>query len=62
MNEFNLYHITNIDAEQMVNPMKRVALFLGFIKGPMVKDWVKCWTNWVIAQMNMGRPMMDEYF
>ena len=62
MNEFNLYRITNIDAEQMVNPMKRVALFLGFIKGPLVKDWVKRWTNWVIAQMNTGRPTMDEYF
>jgi hypothetical protein len=41
MNQFNLYRITNLDAEQMVNPMKRTALFLGFIKGPNVKDWVK---------------------
>jgi hypothetical protein len=41
MNQFNLYHITNIDVEQMTNPMKQMALFLGFIKGPNIKDWVK---------------------
>ncbi len=36
-NQFNLYHITNIDAEQMTNPMKQTALFLRFLKGPNVK-------------------------
>ena len=54
--------MTNIDAEQMVNPMKRTALFLGFIKGPNVKDWVKRWTNWSIRELHNGRPSMDEHF
>jgi hypothetical protein len=62
MNQFNLYHITNIDAEQMTNPMKCTALFLGFIKGPNIKDWVKRWTNWTIDQFAMGRPTYDEHY
>jgi hypothetical protein len=62
MNQFNLYCITNIDAEQMNNPMKHAALFLGFIKGPNVKDWVKRWTNWTIDQFTMGRPTHDEHY
>jgi hypothetical protein len=33
MNAFNLYRLTNVDAEQMLNPMKRATLLLGFIKG-----------------------------
>src|SRR6266404_6433408 len=49
-NQFDLYRITNIDAEQMTNPMKRTALFLGFLKGPKVKDWVRKWTNWIVEQ------------
>ena len=41
MNVFNLYHLTNMVAEQMLNLMKWATLLLGFIKGPNVKDWVK---------------------
>jgi hypothetical protein len=62
MNQFNLYCITNLDAEQMINPMKRTALFLGFIKGPNIKDWVKRWTNWTIDQFTTGRATNDEYY
>ena len=62
MNEFSLYHLTNIGADQIDNTMKRAPLLLGFIQGENVKDWVKCWTNWTINQLNTGRPAMDEYF
>ena len=62
MNKFSLYHLTNIGADQIDNPMKRAALLLGFIQGENVKDWVKHWTNWVIDQINMGRPATDEYY
>jgi hypothetical protein len=62
MNQFNLYCITTLDAEQMINPMKRTALFLGFIKGPNVKDWVKRWTNWTIDQFTTGRATNDKYY
>src|SRR6267378_5231865 len=61
-NQFNLYRITNIDAEQMTNPMKRTALFLRFLKGPNVKDWVRKWTNWIVEQYNLGHPSTDEYY
>jgi len=59
-NQFDLYCITNINAEQMTNPMKRTALFLGFLKGPNVKDWVRKWTNWIVEQYNLGRPSTDD--
>ena len=62
INEFNLYQLANVDTKQMANPMKRATLFLGFIKGPNVKDWVKKWTNWTIAQITQGRPLNDEYY
>ena len=62
INEFNLYHLTNVDTVQMVLPMKRADLFLGFIKGPNVKDWVKKWTNWTITQVTQGRPLNNEYY
>src|ERR1700761_8171873 len=62
MHQFSLYRLANIDADQMANPMKRAALFLGFIKGPNVKDWVKRWTNWTIAEFNTGRVPTDEFY
>ena len=42
--------------------MKRAMFLLGFIQGENIKDWVKCWTNWAIDQINTGHPSMDEYF
>ena len=36
---------------------------LGFIKGPNVKDWVKCWTNWMLREYNMGTlPTSERYW
>ena len=48
--------------EQMANPMNRTALFLGFIKGPNVKDWVQRWTTWTIQEFNTGRLPTDELY
>ncbi|KAI9433356.1 hypothetical protein H4582DRAFT_2061150 [Lactarius indigo] len=62
MNEFNLYQIANIDADQMVNPMKRAALMLRFIKGPNIRDWTKKWTNWMIGEFQTGRPTTNEHY
>ncbi len=62
INEFNLYRLSNIDAEQMVNPMKHTVLMLGFIKGPNIKDWTKCWTNWMVREFTTGRPTTDEHY
>ncbi len=62
INEFNLYRLSNIDAEQMMNPIKHAALMLGFIKGPNVKDWTKRWTNWMINEFTTGRPTTDEHY
>ena len=46
----------------MTNLMKHAALFLGFIKGENVKDWVKKWTNWILNQLNAGRPTAGKYY
>src|SRR5258708_34569997 len=46
----------------MTNPMKKAALFLRFIKGTNVKDWVKRWAKWTINQFNKARPPTDEYY
>jgi hypothetical protein len=63
MNQFNLYRLSNYDAEPMVVPMKRATLLLGFIKGPLVDDWVKRWTQWAINQFAINhRPPTDEYY
>jgi hypothetical protein len=63
MNQFNLYQLSNYDAEPMVVPMKRATLLLGFIKGPLVDDWVKRWTQWAINQFAINhRPPTDEYY
>jgi hypothetical protein len=63
MNQFNLYRLSNYDAEQMVVPMKRATLLLGFIKGSLVDDWVKRWTQWAINQFSIDhRPPTDEYY
>jgi hypothetical protein len=38
-------------------------LLLGFIKGPLVDDWVKRWTQWAINQFSINhRPPTDEYY
>ena len=62
MNEFNLYCLTNIGMYQVDNPMKRVALLLGFIQGENVKDWVNCWTIWTLDQYNTGLLSTDEHY
>jgi hypothetical protein len=62
MNTFNLYRLTNIDTEQMLNPMKRATLLLGFIKGPNIKDWVKRWTTWIITQYDTGLATTDKHY
>lgn len=54
--------MTNIDTEQMTTPMKRVALFLRFIKGPAVDHWVRHWTTWTMNELTTGRVPGDEYY
>ena len=62
MNEFNLYHLTNIGADQVDDSMKRTALLLGFIQGENIKDWVKHWTIWSLNQYNTGLTSTDEHY
>ena len=52
MNQFNLYHLANMEVDQMRVPMKRAALLLGFIKGPNVDAWVKLCTDEILRRFN----------
>ena len=62
MNEFNLYCLTNIGADEVDNPMKRAVLLLRFIQGENIKDWVKHWTIWALDQYNTGLLSMDKHY
>ena len=58
MNQFNLYRLANMEADQMRMPMKRAALLLGFIKGPNVDAWVSDAT----ARLKMAEPAELSHF
>ena len=62
MNQFNLYHLANMEADQMRVPMKRVALLLGFIKGPNVDAWVKLRTDEILRHFNRTLDQHDEIY
>ena len=62
MNDFNLYRMTNLNADQIAIPMKRTALFLTYIKGPNVSDWVREKTTWAVQQLQTSRDPNDEYY
>jgi hypothetical protein len=62
MTGFNLYQLANHNADHMVNPMKCMALLLGFIQEPVVKSWLQCQTQWMVDQSTTGRPATDEEF
>ena len=62
MNQFNLYHLANMEAEQMRVPMKRATLLLGFIKGPNVDAWVKLRTDEILRRFNQTMDQHDEIY
>ena len=62
MNQFNIYRLANMEADQMRVPMKRAALLLGFIKGPNVDDWVKLRTDEILDRYNRGVDPTDEIY
>ena len=62
MNQFNLYRLANMEADQMRVPMKRAALLLGFIKGPNVDAWVKLRTDEILRHFNRTMDQHDEIY
>ena len=62
MSKFDLYVLTNIDTDTMTSPMKKATIFLSYIKGDLVKDWMKRWVDWMINQYEQGRPGYDPYY
>ena len=62
MSNFDLYVLANIDTNIMASPMKKATIFLSYIKGDLVKDWMKQWVDWMINQYEQGRPAYDPYY
>ena len=62
MNQFNLYCLANMEADQMRVPMKCVALLLGFIKGPNVDAWVKLCTDEILRHFNWTMDQHNEIY
>ena len=62
MNQFNLYRLANMEADQMRVPMRCVALLLGFIKGPNVDAWVKLRTDEILRRFNRTNDPHDEIY
>ena len=62
MNQFNLYRLANMEADQMRVLMKCAALLLGFIKGPNVDAWVKLRTDEILRRFNRTMDQHDEIY
>ena len=62
MNQFNLYRLANMEATQMRVPMKRMALLVGFIKGPNMDTWVKLCTDEILRRFNRTNDPHDEIY
>ena len=60
MSKFDLYVL--VDTNIMASPMKKATIFLSYIKGELVKDWMKRWVDWMINQYEQGRPAYDPYY
>jgi hypothetical protein len=51
-----------MDAEQMIQPPKRAALLLGFIKGPNVNDWFQLRTDEMLDRYNRDVDPNDPIY
>ena len=60
--QWSLYEGVNINNSQMRNPFQRAMLFLTYIQGPDVNEWVKAMSAWLRLQITrQGVPMADEW-
>ena len=60
INEWELYWAVNNDNPLMMNPYRRATLFLTYVKGTRVNEWVMAVNRWLARQLQGGVNTMDE--
>jgi hypothetical protein len=61
MLEWQVYLLTNLNSEITAIPLTRATLFLSFIKGPRVHEWVTMQVRWIHTRLSGGATENEEY-
>jgi hypothetical protein len=61
LQEWNIYYGLNWGADVITTPFTRAMLFLSFIKGPNIQEWVAAQIEWLGDQMAGGAQVHNEY-
>ena len=61
MLEWTIYMLLNEETEVMRQAFSRVMLFLTFIKGPNIQEWVGMQVAWLGRQIHQGARRTEEY-
>ena len=60
LSQWNLYNGINYANSIMINPYQRTMLFLSYIQGPLVGEWVRGQHAWLNHQIVAGRLPVEE--
>ena len=61
LQEWNIYHGLNWQSDIMNIPFSRAMMFLSYIKGAKVQEWVGIQLTWLTDQMGGGAQVTDRY-
>jgi hypothetical protein len=61
LQEWNIYYGLNWGADVITTPFTRAMLFLSFIKGPNIQEWVAAQIEWLGDQLAGGAQVHNEY-
>jgi hypothetical protein len=61
LQEWNIYYGLNWGADVINTPFTRAMLFLSFIKGPNIQEWVAVQIEWLGDQLAGGTQVHNEY-
>jgi hypothetical protein len=61
LQEWNIYYGLNWGADVITMPFTRTMLFLSFIKGPNIQEWVAAQIEWLGDQLAGGAQVHNKY-
>jgi hypothetical protein len=61
LQEWNIYYGLNWGADVITTPFTCAMLFLSFIKGPNIQEWVAAQIEWLGDQLAGGAQVHNEY-
>jgi hypothetical protein len=61
LQEWNIYYGLNWGADVITTPFTRTMLFLSFIKGPNIQEWVAAQIEWLGDQLAGGAQVHNKY-